>query len=113
VFDAWRPVFDSLGWTCHAPDLIGHGTRAKDAAKTLVSVGIGDYRAELEAFLKTIPPLPVFLGHSMGALLAQLLAAKGLACALVLVAPAPRAGILPQTEAEKKLGQDQMGLGAF
>jgi pimeloyl-ACP methyl ester carboxylesterase len=29
------------------------------------------------------------------------------------VAPAPRAGILPQTEAEKKLGQDLMGLGAF
>ena len=102
-----------MSWTCHAPDLIGHGTRAKDAAKTLVGVGIDDYRAELETFLKTIPPDPVFLGHSMGAVLAQLLAAKGLARALVLVAPAPRAGILPQTEAEKKLGQDLMGLGAF
>jgi non-heme chloroperoxidase len=112
-FDAFRPVFESMGWTCHAPDLIGHGARAGDAAKTLVGVGIDDYRAELEAFLKTIPPDPVFLGHSMGAVLAQLLAAKGLARALVLVAPAPRAGILPQTEAEKKLGQDLMGLGAF
>jgi non-heme chloroperoxidase len=112
-FDAFRAVFESLGWTCHAPDLIGHGTRAKDAAKTLVGVGIEDYRAELETFLKTIPPLPVLLGHSMGAVLAQLLAAKGLAHALVLTTPAPRAGILPQTEAEKKVGQDLMGLGAF
>jgi pimeloyl-ACP methyl ester carboxylesterase len=112
-FDAFRPVFESMGWTCHAPDLIGHGARAKDAAKTLVGVGIDDYRAELEAFLKTIPPDPVLLGHSMGAVLAQLLAAKGLARALVLIAPGPRAGILPQTEAEKKFGQDLMGLGAF
>lgn len=112
-FDAFRPVFESMSWTCHAPDLIGHGARAKDAAKTLVGVGIDDYRAELETFLKTIPPDPVLLGHSMGAVLAQLLAAKGLARALVLVAPGPRAGILPQTEAEKKLGQDLMGLGAF
>src|SRR5262245_8068936 len=87
--------------------------RAEDAAKNLVGVGIDDYRAELEAFLKTIPPLPVLLGHSMGAVLAQSLAAKGLARALVLVAPGPRAGILPQTEAAKKLGQDLMGLGAF
>jgi non-heme chloroperoxidase len=63
----------------------------------LVGVGIADYRAEL----KTIPPRPVLLGHSMGAVLAELLAAKGLARALVLAAPGPRAGILPQTEGEK------------
>jgi pimeloyl-ACP methyl ester carboxylesterase len=112
-FDKFKTVFEGLGFTCHAPDLIGHGTRAQDAAKTLVGVGMADYRAELEGFLKTIPPQPVLLGHSMGAVLAQLLAAQGLARALVLVAPAPRAGILPETEGEKKLGQDLMGLGAF
>jgi non-heme chloroperoxidase len=71
------------------------------------------YRAELETFLKTVPPRPVLLGHSMGGVLAQQLAAQGLARALVLVAPAPRSGILPPTEAEKKLDQDLMGLGAF
>ena len=95
-FDKFRPVFESLGWTCHSPDLIGHGARANDAAKTLIGIGMDDYRAELEAFLETIPPRPVLLGHSIGAVLAQLLAAKGLARALVLVAPAPHAGILPR-----------------
>jgi pimeloyl-ACP methyl ester carboxylesterase len=49
----------------------------------------------------------------MGGVLAQQLAAQGLARALVLVAPAPRAGILPPTEEEKKLDQDLIGLGAF
>jgi pimeloyl-ACP methyl ester carboxylesterase len=112
-FDKFRAVFEGLGWNCHAPDLIGHGTRATDGGNTLVGVGMADYRAELEAFLKTVPPRPVLLGHSMGGVLAQQLAAKGLARALILVAPAPRAGILPPTEGEKKLDRDLIGLGAF
>ncbi|HXG79080.1 MAG TPA: alpha/beta hydrolase [Methyloceanibacter sp.] len=111
-FDRFRAVFESLGWTCHAPDLIGHGARTAEA-KALAGIGMADYRSELEAFLKTLPPEPVLLGHSMGAILAQQLAAQGLARALILVAPAPRSGILPQTDAEKKLGQDLMGLGPF
>jgi pimeloyl-ACP methyl ester carboxylesterase len=110
-FDTFKTVFKDLGWTCHAPDLIGHGTRGADAAKTLVGVGMADYRAELEAFLKTVPPQPVLLGHSMGGVLAQQLAARGLASALILVAPAPRSGILPPTDAEKQLDQDLMALG--
>jgi non-heme chloroperoxidase len=112
-FDKFKAVFEGLGWTCHAPDLIGHGTKAANAGKTLVGIGMADYRAELEAFLQTVPTQPVLLGHSMGAVLAQLLAASGLARALILVAPAPRSGILPPTEGEKKLGQDLMGLGPF
>jgi non-heme chloroperoxidase len=112
-FDPFKAVFEGLGFTCHAPDLIGHGTKAADAANTLVGVGMADYRTELEAFLKTVPPRPVLLGHSMGAVLVQQLAASGLARALILVAPAPRAGILPPTEGEKRLDQDLMGLGAF
>jgi non-heme chloroperoxidase len=110
-FDLFRKVFAGLGWTCHAPDLIGHGTKAAGADRTLVGVGMADYLAELEVFLKTVPPKPVLLGHSMGAILAQQLAAEGLAHALILLAPAPRSGILPQTDAEKKLGQDLMALG--
>jgi pimeloyl-ACP methyl ester carboxylesterase len=25
VFDQFKAAFEGLGWTCHAPDLIGHG----------------------------------------------------------------------------------------
>jgi len=112
-FDRFKAVFEGLGFICHTPDLIGHGTKAADAAKTLVGIGMADYRAELEVFLKTLAPRPVLLGHSMGAVLAQQLAAEGLARALILVAPAPRSGILPPTDAERKLDQDLMGLGSF
>jgi non-heme chloroperoxidase len=57
-----------------------------------LGVGIADYLNELEAVLKIAGPQAVLLGHSMGAVLAQQLAAKGLARAIVLVSPAPRAG---------------------
>jgi non-heme chloroperoxidase len=113
VFDQFKVVLEGLGWTCHAPHLIGHGLDADKKGPALVGVGMADYLAELEAFLKTVGPQPILFGHSMGAVLAQQLAAKGLARALVLVSPAPRAGILPKTDSEKQLAQDLMGLGAF
>jgi pimeloyl-ACP methyl ester carboxylesterase len=109
-FDQFKAEFEELGWTCHAPDLIGHGVNADKKGSVLFGVGIADYLNELEDFLKTVAPQPVLLGHSMGAVLAQQLAAKVLARALVLVCPAPRAGILPQTDGEKQLGQDLMGV---
>jgi non-heme chloroperoxidase len=112
-FDAFRKVFEGLGWTCHAPDLIGHGADKRTGKGALASVGIADYRAQLAAFLKALPKRPVLLGHSMGAIIAQQLAAEGLAEALVLASPAPRSGILPQTSAEKQLCQDLMTLGDF
>jgi pimeloyl-ACP methyl ester carboxylesterase len=49
----------------------------------------------------------------MGGILVQQLAAEGLAKALILVAPAPRSGILPATGSEKQLDRDMMSLGAF
>jgi non-heme chloroperoxidase len=49
----------------------------------------------------------------MGAIIAQQLAADGLAEKLVLASPAPRAGIVPPTDAEKQLCQDLMTLGDF
>jgi len=112
-FDEFRKVFEGLGWTCHTPDLIGHGKDKSSAKTSLVGVGMADYRAEMAEFLRTLAAPPVLLGHSMGAVIAQQLAAAGLARALILVSPAPRAGILPPTDAEKKLDQDLMTLGAF
>src|SRR5689334_13427863 len=66
-FDQFKAVFDELGWTCHAPDLIGHGLKADEKGAALVGVGMADYLNELEVFLKTVAPQPVLLGHSMGA----------------------------------------------
>lgn len=112
-FDQFRGVFESRDFTCHAPDLIGHGKDVADADAKLAGVGMADYRTELTDFLKTFSTPPVLLGHSMGAVLAQQLATAGFARALVLVSPAPRAGILPATDSERQLDQDLMTIAAF
>jgi len=112
-FDPFRAVFESLGWTCHTPDLIGHGKDATDADKRLVGVGMAQYLSQMRDFVQKFASPPVLLGHSMGAVLAQQLAASGLARALVLVSPAQRAGILPATDSERQLARDLMTLGPF
>ncbi len=112
-FEHFAKVFEARGFTCHAPDLIGHGANKGSAMTALAGVGIADYRAQMEAFVRAFAAPPVLLGHSMGAVIAQQLAAQNLAQSLVLVSPAPRAGILPPTGGEKQLDQDLMGLGPF
>ena len=112
-FDKFRDVFEGEGWTVHTPDLIGHGKDKDGADQKLVGVGLAEYRAEFAAALSALPPQPVILGHSMGAVLAQQLAASGLARALILVSPAPRAGILPSSDSEKDLSQSLMGIPSF
>ena len=112
-FDPFRGVFEGKGWTVHTPDLIGHGRDKDGADRKLVGVGLAEYRTDVAAVLKTLPPQPVVLGHSMGALLAQQLATSGLARALILVSPAPHAGILPSSDSEKNLSQSLMGIPSF
>ena len=112
-FERFRTVFESLGWTCHMPDLIGHGDDAAANQAKIAGVGMADYRVQLRSFLTSFAVPPVILGHSMGAVLAQQLAAEGLAQALILVSPAPRAGVLPATDGEKQLARDLMMLGPF
>lgn len=112
-FDRFREVFEARGFTCHAPDLIGHGKDKQDAKTSLEGVGISDYRIQMRTFVKVLEETPILLGHSMGAVIAQQLASEGLAEKLVLASTAPRAGVLPQTNPEKQLGQDLMSIGDF
>jgi alpha-beta hydrolase superfamily lysophospholipase len=51
-FAKFKGVFEGLGFTCHAPDLIGHGSDATAAKTRLVGVGMGDYLAQLRTLLK-------------------------------------------------------------
>jgi pimeloyl-ACP methyl ester carboxylesterase len=112
-FDGFRKVFEARGFTCHAPDLIGHGADKATGKGTLAGVGMADYRAQMTAFVEALPEKPILLGHSMGAVIAQQLAADGLAEKLVLASPAPRAGIVPPTDPEKQLCRDLMSIGPF
>jgi pimeloyl-ACP methyl ester carboxylesterase len=112
-FAALRLPFEQRGWTVLAPDLLAHGSDMAGAKTRLAGIGLADYRAELVPLVRSLPAPPVLLGHSMGAVLVQQLAAQGLASAIVLVNPAPRAGILPTSDSEKDLAQGFMTIPSF
>jgi pimeloyl-ACP methyl ester carboxylesterase len=56
-----------------------------------------EYAEALEREIRPLGEKPLVMGHSMGGLLAQMLAARGLAKALVLLTPAAPAGIVALT----------------
>jgi pimeloyl-ACP methyl ester carboxylesterase len=95
AFDRFREPFVAAGYAVHAPALRLHGS-VRDRAG-LATTSLFDYAADLERFVSRFDQRPVLVGHSLGGLLAQMLAARGLVRALVLLAPSPPWGILPTT----------------
>ncbi len=95
VFEGWARCFRDAGYTVLTPDLRHHGAAADHAA--LGRLGILDYAEDLGQLIDGLGDLPVIIGHSMGGLLAQMLAARGKARALVLLAPAASWGVWPSS----------------
>jgi non-heme chloroperoxidase len=90
----YRSVLESQGYRCMAATLPYHDADPRLAPDPrLGTIGLLDYAAALEGELKRLRVKPILVGHSMGGLLAQILAARGLAKAAVLLAPAAPAGI--------------------
>lgn len=85
-FDAWRAAFHDAGYACIAPPLPGH---APSDRAVLRRSGFADYVAAVGQVVRDVPAKPILVGHSMGALVARLIAAEHRVEALVLVAPLP------------------------
>ena len=94
VWDNYMDFFRGREFECRAPTLRYHDTDTKDGdGEKLGKVSLLDYAEDLEGELKTYKEPPVVIGHSMGGLLAQILAARGLAKAAVLLTPAAPNGV--------------------
>jgi pimeloyl-ACP methyl ester carboxylesterase len=95
--EGWRNYadhFTAAGYTCLKPTLRFHDMDPQDKPDPrLGTTSLLDYMEELDHIIGTLYEPPVIMGHSMGGLLAQMLAAQGLGSALVLLNPAPPAGI--------------------
>jgi non-heme chloroperoxidase len=93
VWDAWRPVFESRGYRCIIPTLRFHDALPSSPPEALGSTSLLDYAQDLEVEIAGLDDQLVLMGHSMGGMLAQMLAERRSPAALVLLSPMPPQGI--------------------
>jgi len=93
-WDNYRSLFETKGYHCVVPTLRFHDMDPHAMPDPgLGKVGLLDYAADLEEEIRALDASPVVIGHSMGGLLAQILASRGLATAVVLLTPGSPSGI--------------------
>lgn len=93
-WEKYRRFFEGEGYECYTPTLRYHDMApADDPDPRLGTTSLLDYAEDLETFIRRLSTKPILMGHSMGGLLAQILAGRGLAEKLVLLTSASPAGI--------------------
>jgi len=85
-WDAWVGFFTEAGYHCVAPSLPAHDPPDRRA---LADLGFDDYVQALKDVVAQFDQPPVLIGHSMGGLLAQHLAAEVGCRGMVLVSSPP------------------------
>lgn len=85
-WDPWLAYFTDAGYRCVAPSLPGHDPPDPAALATLT---FSDYVAAVADVHAALASPPIVIGHSMGGLIAQHLAAGTECAALVLVSSSP------------------------
>lgn len=93
LFGAWIDYFTAAGYTCHAPALPGRDP-TDDAV--LARTRIDDCYAVALAAYDTLGEPAIVIGHSLGGLLGQKVAAARSPAALVLLASIPPGPLIPR-----------------
>jgi pimeloyl-ACP methyl ester carboxylesterase len=83
AFDGFRARLAAAGFEGHAPDLRGH----------VANVSMSDYAADIAKLAGALAAPPIIVGHSLGGLIAQLVAQKVKVAGLVLLAPSAPWGV--------------------
>jgi pimeloyl-ACP methyl ester carboxylesterase len=101
--DGLKEKFEAAGYAVNVPPLRFHDGEPAPAA--LGTTSLADYAADLAEEIAALKAPPILVGHSMGGLLAQMLAAKVDVAALILLAPSAPWGVPPTTLFEIGAGQ--------
>jgi non-heme chloroperoxidase len=112
AFDGWRALFKAAGHPVHAPTLRHHDC-GMNPPPALGKTSMLDYAHDLEGLLDGIGDWPILVGHSLGGLLAQMLAARRNVRALILLAPSSPWGMSPSTPFEFFSAQALYMAGGF
>jgi pimeloyl-ACP methyl ester carboxylesterase len=92
-----RGAFEERGYTAHTPTLRHHELALNEGAAKIASLSLRDYTDDLVSFVNSLDSPPLLVGHSMGGLLAQLVAARTRHTGLVAACPGSVAGIFGTT----------------
>ncbi|QWR78797.1 alpha/beta fold hydrolase [Candidatus Magnetomonas plexicatena] len=100
VWEEFSEFFKIKGFHCLTPDLRFHkADQANMAANDIGTISLLDYVSDIRKDLSALDETPVLVGHSMGGLLAQVVAQSVPVRALVLLEPGPPAGLYPKKSA--------------
>jgi pimeloyl-ACP methyl ester carboxylesterase len=90
---AARRAFEDRGFTVHTPTLRYHELPIEQGAQLIAPLSLRDYSDDLVALVDSLDSPPLIVGHSMGGLIAQLVAARTRHRGLIAATPAPARGI--------------------
>ncbi|MGB5948753.1 MAG: alpha/beta hydrolase [Parvibaculum sp.] len=89
VWENFRAYFEASGYRVLTPTLRHHDVApGAPVNPALATTSLAHYADDLEAGIRALGVTPFIVGHSMGGLLAQMLAARGLARGAALLASA-------------------------
>ncbi|MEO1702477.1 MAG: alpha/beta fold hydrolase [Pseudomonadota bacterium] len=95
---AWADKFNEAGYapvSADWPNDTASVAEARANPKAVAGQSIATILAHLEELVEALDKKPILVGHSMGGLLVQMLAARVGAVATVAISPAPFRGVLP------------------
>jgi len=93
-WDKFTKYFTEIGYHCITTTLRYHDVDPDDEPNpALGNTGLLEYAADLENEISKLDEKPILFGHSMGGLLAMMLAGRNQAAAVVALTPAAPAGV--------------------
>lgn len=92
AWDRMNPIFEAGGWTCEAITLFADRRVRENPPESLPELGLADYidaaATEAQRLAARDGAKPAVIGHSMGGLIAQVLAERGEVSKAVFLTPA-------------------------
>ncbi|MGB9222947.1 alpha/beta hydrolase [Mycobacterium sp.] len=92
-----RAAFEERGYSVYTPTLRHHELPLQEGAQKIATLSLRDYTDDLVALVNSLDRPPLLIGHSMGGLLAQQVAARTRHSGVVAACTVPAAGILGST----------------